>query len=493
MNDDGPVRYYAYDRDSKEATFLFEHQPALSQYELASMEPFSYTAGDGLTIHGYLTFPSGAERRDLPTVLNVHGGPWARDQWGYNPEAQWLANRGYLCIQVNFRGSTGYGKRFLNARDREWGARMHDDLIDGLEWVLGQGYADRERVAIYGGSYGGYAALVGATFTPDVFRCAVDVVGPSNLKTLIETTPPYWKPMIAQLHRRVGHPERDADFLWSRSPLSRVDQIRIPAAHRSGRQRPPGQAGGVGADRGSAPGQGHPSRVPAVPRRGTRLRQAGEPSAFLRRRRAVPGPAPRRPLRGMRPGAGLSPLRIIGGAQTFTQLVGEAFRGQALAETDHPPEAMVLARIEHISVRPEERAHRHQRGPLVAVHEHLTLSDPVREHCRLEGEISTLIPVIHGRSCDCCLQTIRVTDLVTSLLHSAIEHPGIDGDDPVGRGTDAVRELALVDVIHRVELPKQAVAFLRMRGHLLRGVGPGLLNLPRPSLVETHPSVSPRS
>ncbi len=126
MNDDGPVRYYAYDRDSKQATFLFEHQPALSQYELAKMEPFSYTAGDGLTIHGYLTFPPGAGRENLPTVLNVHGGPWARDTWGYNPEAQWLANRGYLCVQVNFRGSTGYGKDFVNAGDKEWGAKMHD-------------------------------------------------------------------------------------------------------------------------------------------------------------------------------------------------------------------------------------------------------------------------------------------------------------------------------------------------------------------------------
>ncbi len=236
--DDGPVRYHAYDRRSRESTFLFEHQPALSQYRLASMEPFSFTARDGLTIHGYLTFPPGAGREGLPAVLDVHGGPWGRDTWGYDPEAQWLANRGYLCIQVNFRGSTGYGKDFVNAGDREWGAKMHDDLLDAVEWVVGQGYADRSKVAIYGGSYGGYAALVGAAFTPDVFACAVDIVGPSNLKTLIESIPPYWAPMIAQFHTRVGNPETEADFLWERSPLSRAGDIRIPLLIAQGANDP---------------------------------------------------------------------------------------------------------------------------------------------------------------------------------------------------------------------------------------------------------------
>lgn len=227
-DDDGPVKYYTYDRASRKATFLFDHRPDLAEYELTAMEPFEITARDGMTLRGYLSFPVGVERKRLPAVLNVHGGPWGRDVWGYDPEAQWLANRGYLCIQVNFRGSTGYGKAFLNAGDREWGGKMHDDLIDTVTWAVEQGYADPERVAIYGGSYGGYAALVGATFTPEVFRCAVAVVGPSNLKTLIETIPPYWKPMIAMWHRRVGDPEKDADFLWSRSPLSRVDDIKIP-------------------------------------------------------------------------------------------------------------------------------------------------------------------------------------------------------------------------------------------------------------------------
>jgi len=236
--DDGPVRYHAWDRQARRATFLFEHQPALSEYTLAAMEPFTFTSRDGLTVHGYLTFPPGVPRSGLPTVLDVHGGPWARDTWGYNPEAQWLANRGYLCVQVNFRGSTGYGKDFTNAGDREWGARMHDDLVDAVAWVVAEGYADRRRVAIYGGSYGGYAALVGAAFTPEVFACAVDIVGPSNLQTLIESIPPYWAPLVAQFHTRVGHPETDEKLLWERSPLSRVEDIKIPVLIAQGANDP---------------------------------------------------------------------------------------------------------------------------------------------------------------------------------------------------------------------------------------------------------------
>ncbi|HEX3425086.1 MAG TPA: S9 family peptidase [Acidimicrobiales bacterium] len=236
--DDGPVHYAAWNLEKQEVTDLFDHQPALSDYRLAHMEPFAFAARDGLVVYGYLTFPPDAEHVDLPTVVNVHGGPWFRDVWGYNPEAQWLANRGYLCIQVNYRGSTGYGKDFTNAGNREWGAKMHDDLLDAVAWAVDRRYADPDRVAIYGGSYGGYAALVGATFTPDVFACAVDIVGPSNLKTLIESVPPYWAPMIAQFYTRVGNPETEADFLWSRSPLSKVDEIRIPLLIAQGANDP---------------------------------------------------------------------------------------------------------------------------------------------------------------------------------------------------------------------------------------------------------------
>ena len=237
-NDAGPVPYYLYDRTTRSARFLFETRPELSRYELTGMEAFSFTTRDGLTVHGYLSFPPGAERTMLPTVLNVHGGPWARDAWGFNPEAQWLANRGYLCIQVNYRGSTGYGKDFVNAGDREWGARMQDDVSDAVGYAISQGWTDPAKVAIFGGSYGGYAALAGAAFTPDLYCCAVDIVGPSNLITLIKSVPPYWAPMIAQFHRRVGDPDTEADFLWSRSPLSRAEAIRIPLLIAQGANDP---------------------------------------------------------------------------------------------------------------------------------------------------------------------------------------------------------------------------------------------------------------
>jgi dipeptidyl aminopeptidase/acylaminoacyl peptidase len=236
-NDAGPVHYYAYDRATRTGRFLFEHRPELTRYELAAMEPFSFQARDGLTVHGYLSFPAGP-RENLPVVLNVHGGPWARDNWGLNSESQWLANRGYLSVQVNFRGSTGYGKQFVNAGDRQWGAAMQDDLSDAVAHVISQGWADPARIAIYGGSYGGYAALAGAAFTPDIYCCAVDIVGPSSLITLIESIPPYWAPMLAMFYQRVGNPEVDHDFLWSRSPLSRVADIAIPLLIAQGANDP---------------------------------------------------------------------------------------------------------------------------------------------------------------------------------------------------------------------------------------------------------------
>ena len=237
-NDTSAASYYSYDRRTRRGSFLLNTRPELGQYELAPMEPVTFTARDGLTIHGYATFPPGAPRAGLPTVLLVHGGPWARDSWGFDAEAQWLANRGYLAVQVNFRGSTGYGKAFVNAGNREWGGKMQDDLTDAVGYILGQGWADPARVAIFGGSYGGYASLAGAAFTPDLFCCAVDIVGPSNLKTLIETIPPYWAPMIAQFHTRVGDPDKDAEFLWSRSPLARARDIRIPLLIAQGANDP---------------------------------------------------------------------------------------------------------------------------------------------------------------------------------------------------------------------------------------------------------------
>ncbi|ODH00293.1 peptidase S9 [Nostoc sp. KVJ20] len=226
--DDGPVYYYAYNRESKTSTFLFSNQPKLEGLQLASMQPISYEARDGLTIHGYLTTPVGILSQNLPTILLVHGGPWMRDTWGLDPEAQWLANRGYAVLQVNFRGSTGYGKAFLNAGNREWAAKMHDDLIDAVNWLVEKGISDPQKIAIMGGSYGGYATLVGLTFTPEVFAAGVDIVGPSNLITLIGTIPPYWEPLKAMLYHRVGNLETEEEFLKSRSPLFFADRIQKP-------------------------------------------------------------------------------------------------------------------------------------------------------------------------------------------------------------------------------------------------------------------------
>lgn len=236
--DSGPAAFYSYDRRTRQATLLFTSRPALEHYSLAQMEPISFTSRDGLTIHGYLTLPSENAGQNLPLVLNVHGGPWARDSWGFNPEAQWLANRGYACLQVNYRGSTGYGKTFVNAGDREWGGKMHDDLVDAVQWAIARGIANPQKVAIYGGSYGGFAALVGATFTPDLFCCAVDIVGPSNLITFIQTIPSYWKPLLALFQQRVGNPETEEAFLQSRSPLFKVDQIKVPMLIAQGANDP---------------------------------------------------------------------------------------------------------------------------------------------------------------------------------------------------------------------------------------------------------------
>ncbi len=236
--DSRPFSYYVFDRATRTGKFLFYARPELADYTLARMEPISLQSRDGYTIRGYLHVPVGSAPKSLPTVLLVHGGPWHRDVWGYDPEAQWLANRGYAVLQVNFRGSTGFGKEFLNAGNREWGGKMHDDLVDAVRWIIGQGIADPNRIGVYGGSYGGYAALVSATFTPDLFACAVDIVGPSNLLTFIETIPPYWSAYKAMLHKRVGDPATEEEFLRSRSPLFHTDNIKIPMLIAQGANDP---------------------------------------------------------------------------------------------------------------------------------------------------------------------------------------------------------------------------------------------------------------
>ncbi|HUU84300.1 MAG TPA: S9 family peptidase [Phycisphaerae bacterium] len=235
--DDGPVRYYHYDRVAREAHFLFANRQALDGLKLSRMHPVPIKARDGLELVSYLTLPVGSDpdgdgrpTTPLATVLLVHGGPWARDAWGYNPYAQWLANRGYAVLRVNFRGSTGFGKEFVNAGDKEWAGKTHNDLVDAVEWAVEQRIADADKVAIMGGSYGGYATLVGLTFTPDVFACGVDISGPSSLITLLESIPPYWAPILDVFTNRLGdhRTEEGRALLKARSPLTNVNMISKP-------------------------------------------------------------------------------------------------------------------------------------------------------------------------------------------------------------------------------------------------------------------------
>lgn len=231
QSDIAPDRYYAWDRRAQRATFLFSAQPTLERHRLAPIKPVDIRARDGLTLPSYLTLPVGVPAKHLPMVLLVHGGPWARDHWGFNPEVQWLANRGYAVLQVNYRGSVGFGKSFAQQARKQFAGKMHDDLVDAVGWAVEQGIADRKRIGISGGSYGGYATLVGLTFTPDLFACGVDLVGPSNLVTLVESFPPYWGPYLSRRwYPYVGNPKdpKDRADMEARSPLFKVDRIKAP-------------------------------------------------------------------------------------------------------------------------------------------------------------------------------------------------------------------------------------------------------------------------
>ncbi len=235
-----PVVYYRYNRDGQgggELTELFSARPVLDGKPLVPMWPQEITSRDGKTLVSYLTLPAHADAdgdgkadKPVPMVLLVHGGPWARDAYGYSGYNQWLANRGYAVLSVNFRGSTGFGKDFTNAGDGEWGAKMHDDLIDAVQWAIGEGVTTEDKVAIMGGSYGGYATLAGLTFTPETFACGVDIVGPSNLNTLLSTIPPYWASFFEQLTKRMGDPRTEEGKAWltERSPLTHADKIVKP-------------------------------------------------------------------------------------------------------------------------------------------------------------------------------------------------------------------------------------------------------------------------
>lgn len=240
-NDRTRGAYYYYNALTDEARKIADTAPWLHEEELVEMHPVTYRTRDGWDIEAYLSLPPGYgpdDAKGLPVVVNPHGGPWARDVWGYSSEVQFLCNRGYAVFQMNFRGSTGYGRKFLEASYKQWGLAMQDDITDGVEWLKAKGIADPERIAIYGGSYGGYAALCGVTFTPELYACAVDYVGVSNLFTFLKTIPPYWRPMLEMMYEQVGHPERDREQLAATSPALHADRIRVPLLIAQGSNDP---------------------------------------------------------------------------------------------------------------------------------------------------------------------------------------------------------------------------------------------------------------
>ncbi len=220
--------YYYFDNENNILEKIHDISPWLKEENLAEMIPVEYKSRDGLTIRGYLTLPSGVKPKNLPVVINPHGGPWARDRWGFNPEVQFLANRGYAVLQMNFRGSTGYGKEFWLKSMKQWGKTMQDDITDGVQWIIQQGIADNDRIAIYGGSYGGYATLAGLAFTPDIYACGVDYVGVSNMFTFMKTIPPYWEPMRQMFYEMVGDPIKDSALMAEVSPVMHADKISAP-------------------------------------------------------------------------------------------------------------------------------------------------------------------------------------------------------------------------------------------------------------------------
>lgn len=220
--------YYLYDKKKAKLEKIQDVSPWLDEKLMAEVKPIQYTTRDGLTIHGYLTLPKGVEAKNLPVVVNPHGGPWARDNWGFNPEIQFLANRGFAVLQMNFRGSTGYGRAFWEASFKEWGLDMQNDITDGVYWLIREGIADKDRIAIYGASYGGYATLQGLVVTPTLYAAGVDYVGVSNLFSFMQTIPPYWEPMLDMMYEMVGNPEADSAQFKATSPAMNADKIIAP-------------------------------------------------------------------------------------------------------------------------------------------------------------------------------------------------------------------------------------------------------------------------
>jgi len=230
--------YYLYTFSTNTLTKITDISPWLKEEKMAVMKPITFASRDGLIINGYLTLPVGKDPKNLPVIINPHGGPWARDNWGFNPEVQFLANRGYAVLQINFRGSVGYGREFMELSFKQWGKTMQDDITDGVNWLIKEGIANPKRVGIYGGSYGGYATLAGLAFTPDLYACGVDYVGVSNLISFMNTIPPYWKPYLEMMHEMVGNPDTDLEMLKAASPVFHVDKIKSPLFVAQGAKDP---------------------------------------------------------------------------------------------------------------------------------------------------------------------------------------------------------------------------------------------------------------
>jgi dipeptidyl aminopeptidase/acylaminoacyl peptidase len=230
--------YYSFDRKTKAITKLGDVSPWINPALMSQTKTIHYKTRDGLTIEGYLTVPNGSNGKHLPMIVNPHGGPWARDEWRFNPEVQFLASRGYAVFQMNFRGSVGYGKKFWEASFKQWGKKMQNDITDGVKHLIKKGVADAKKVCIYGGSYGGYATLAGITFTPDLYACAIDYVGVSNLLTFMNTIPPYWKPFMDMMYAMVGNPVKEKALLESASPVNFVDKIKTPLFVAQGKNDP---------------------------------------------------------------------------------------------------------------------------------------------------------------------------------------------------------------------------------------------------------------
>lgn len=236
--DKTPGAFYLFDKEKNDLSKLSEVAPWIDPADMADMKPISFTSRDGLTIHGYLTLPKGKVQKNLPVVVNPHGGPWLRNRWGYSPETQFLANRGYAVMQINYRGSTGYGREFWEASFKQWGRSMQNDVTDGVKWLISEGIANPKQIGIYGFSYGGYCSLVGITTTPDLYACGVSYSGLSNLFTYMKDIPPYNQPFLKMYYEMVGNPETDAEYFREVSPVFHTDKIKVPVLIAQGAKDP---------------------------------------------------------------------------------------------------------------------------------------------------------------------------------------------------------------------------------------------------------------